>query len=1543
MPNPINNRSQLLGFPRSYAFVIGINHYPKINKDLKSAVNDAREIARVLKYQQGFDHVELFLGVDPAAPATELTADLAGIHLQLDANGDTLRDLLQRIQDPALEPHITPQDCIVFYYAGHGKPGEFGEGPAGYLLPSDARPEKAMLENSSLLAMETVFETLKILDCHHTLLILDCCFAGKFRHVVENTRDAGWVTNMPLYEERFSRFKRERAWQVLVSAGPHQTAADWIGIRSELDEQRHSPFAEALIEALEGKAELKTPGRNLGDGVLTSQELFLYLWDKIERVTNDGNFGAEIQYPDLFPMGNHQGGQFIFFDPHNKLNFAQRVLRNPYKGLSPFETTDFDLFFGRRAAVRELLNKLRQTPILVVTAPSGSGKSSLVKAGLLPALRAWKNDNGQQEWEQAELLVLCPGAQAWTGAVATHLAADGTSLGTYYTGLEALLPNLDPTKKQVLLIDQYEAFFNDCSKATERLPFENKLTALLQQADQQNLKIIITLRSDFEWQLEESDFGQTFWTADNLGTFLYRVPPIGMAELREALVNPALAELYDFETEKLVNTILAEVNNAPGALPVLSFMMSRFYEVTSEDTRIFTEAAYKKLGGINGALSQYADNIYEELGTISPTHQLVMRKLILRMIQVNEGDFGRRRVYVRPAVAFQEDKHRDFINEFDYPGQQNAIVEEVLHLLEKKQLIIGGHDKIGAYYEPLHDALIQYWKTAKQWIADFGPETLRLQRQLWEAVVDSSQPQAAPVFSYGATAADGFEVDERLTANFSKRWDANPRLMQLIEQVSNSAKTYVLAHKDEIIARALAHIAPEDHDLFTTFWNDCHHKGELPDLNSLILSGYSEQLLAIYLEKGQHWLNQAEANFVRESWRKRIEDILDLKRQRDEAIQAKKEAQGAACTAKARQFYSTNPTLALNLAMAAHRYAPNEESLAALHDILSEKGSIFYRQTLRGHTDTIYNVAVAPDGQSFLTGSKDNTAKLWDQTGAEIRHIDGHTAPVFGVAFAPDGQSFLTGSSDNTAKLWNLPGQLLLTLQGHTDAIFSVAVAPDGQSFLTGSGDHSAKWWDSKGKEIRQLTGHTRRVSSVDFAPDGQSFLTGSDDKTAILWDTQGKEIHRLEGHAGPVFSVAFAPDGQTLATASTDGTVKLWTLKGENNLSIPAHKGPVYSVVFAPDGQSLLSGGVDKVAKLWNLQGEELLCLQGHTEHVSGLAFSPDGQSILTGSADHTARLWNREALLIRNLTESAPAIADVAFAPDGQTVLVGGADKTARLVTLTGTERLCLQGHQDNLSAVAFTPDGKTLLTGSDDKTAKAWTLQGKEIFTLAGHNGPIFSVACSADEQFILTGSEDKTAKLWTLKGKEILTLKGHKEAVFSVAFAPDGKTLLTGSRDKTAKLWDLKGKKIRELKGHSGSVYSVAFAPDGQSLLTGSRDKTARLWDLQRNVVRELQGHTAAVYRVAFSPDGQYLLTGSDDKKAKLWNLHGETLVTFQGHTKRVTSVVFAPDGLSLLTGSLDGSVKCWHNFFARWEKGVVWEYLEKLTATELAQHRIDWDY
>ncbi len=860
---PVNNRFDLLGKRRSYAFVIGINAYPEINRDLSSAVYDAKEVARTFRNEQGFDHVELFLAPKQEDDADALAQDLDGIQYHDKADAATLRDLLARIQDPAQEPKIDSNDCIVFYYAGHGKPGKFDEGPAGYLLPSDALPEAAMLSKESLIPMEDVYDTLKELDCHHTLLILDCCFAGKFRFVGQG-RSSEWDTDdLPLYHKRFNRFVNGKAWQVLVSAGPHQPAADWVGVRFD-DGQIHSPFAEALIKALRGEAQVdyREEGRRLGDGVLTSGELKNYLWDVVERLTNEGEDDMDIQYPDLFPMGQHKGGQFIFFDPEVALKFADFKQRNPYKGLQTYGLGDADIFFGRKTVIRDLVPRIREHPTLVITGPSASGKSSLVKAGLFPGL-CQKNES----WQAEELLILRPGAKPWSGPAATD---EETGDFLHDTGLQEVQAKLDPEKGQVLLLDQFEELYTEGASTEERDRFEQEMIQLLSKAKEQQLRIVITLRSDYEWQLQESVFGQAFWKQDQLYTFLYRLPAMNIDELREALVKPALAELYDFETDYLITTILDEIGHAPGALPLLNFTMSRLYQITNEELRVFTHQDYHDLGGVNGALSQYADEVYQSL---SVAQQEVMQKLLLRMVKLVDGGYGRRRVYVQPGPYFTHNRRRSFVNEFDYPDHQDQLVADVLDLLAEKQLIIGGRDIIGSYFEPVHDSLIQHWKLARQWIKDFGSEYLTLQRQLWEAVLDST-----------AKSEQEEKKQKDSLVQFSKLWDSNPKLVQVIEHVAQAAKPVLLQKKDEVLAEAIVDMPLEEVGAFSEFWKECTEAEDIPDLNTLVLSGYSDDLLDIMLLHGPHWLNEAEVSFIKQSWSRRIQSILELKAQQERVV-----------------------------------------------------------------------------------------------------------------------------------------------------------------------------------------------------------------------------------------------------------------------------------------------------------------------------------------------------------------------------------------------------------------------------------------------------------------------------------------------------------------------------------------------------------------------------------------------------------------------------------------------------------------------------------
>jgi WD40 repeat protein len=584
------------------------------------------------------------------------------------------------------------------------------------------------------------------------------------------------------------------------------------------------------------------------------------------------------------------------------------------------------------------------------------------------------------------------------------------------------------------------------------------------------------------------------------------------------------------------------------------------------------------------------------------------------------------------------------------------------------------------------------------------------------------------------------------------------------------------------------------------------------------------------------------------------------------------------------------------------------------------------KQTLKGHTNAVYSVAWNPDGKRILTGSYDNTAKVWDaQTGQEVLALKGHTEAVSSVAWSPDGKRLVTGSWDKTALVWDAQkGQQVLILKGHTLGVNSVAWSPDGKRILTGSGDNTAKVWDVQtGQQILTLTGQTKAVWSVAWSPDGQRLLTGSLDNMATVWDAQtGQELLPLKGHTDTVSSVAWSPDGQRLLTGSGDNTAKVWDAQtGQERLSLKGHPSGVASVAWSADGQRILTGSGDRTAKVWDAQkGTELLSLKGHTGGVHGgvlsVAWSPDGQRILTGSGDNTAKLWaavdSPRALTLKGHT--GPVLSGT-WSPDGQRILTGCMDPTAKVVDAqTGQELLTLKGHTGIVLSGAWSPDGQRILTaGGFDQTARVWDAKkGTELLTLKGHTKGVLSVAWSPNGQRILTSGGDSTAKVWDAQtGQELLTLKGHTDALISVAWSPDGRRILTGSGDKTAKVWDAQtGQERLTLKGHTGAVISVAWSPDGQQILTGSGDKTAKVWDVQTGQeLLNLKGHMNVVNSVAWSPGGQRILTGSET--AKLWDAEkGTELFTLKGHSATVRSVAWSPDGQRLLTGSEDKTAKVW---------------------------------
>ncbi|OBQ32840.1 MAG: hypothetical protein AN485_20395, partial [Anabaena sp. MDT14b] len=410
-------------------------------------------------------------------------------------------------------------------------------------------------------------------------------------------------------------------------------------------------------------------------------------------------------------------------------------------------------------------------------------------------------------------------------------------------------------------------------------------------------------------------------------------------------------------------------------------------------------------------------------------------------------------------------------------------------------------------------------------------------------------------------------------------------------------------------------------------------------------------------------------------------------------------------------------------------------------------------RTLKGHSSSVYAIAVTPDGKTVISGSADDTIKIWDLgTGTEKFTLEGHSNSVNAIAVTPDGKTVISGSRDNTIKIWDLgTGQEKFTLEGHSDWVNAIAVTPDGKTVISGSYDKTIKIWDVEtGTEKFTLEGHSSSVKAIALTSDGKTVISGSSDNTIKIWDiTQQKTgffdfIHEripsrlkftLKGHSDSVKAIAVTPDGKTVISSLRGNIVKIWDLgTGTEKFTLGGHPYPVCDwgnvIAVTPDGKTLIFDssedsvdGYSNPIRIWDLgTGTEKFVLGGHSFSVYAIAVTPDGKTVISGSSDNTIKIWDlgtgTEKFTLEGHSSSVKAIA---VTPDGKTVISGSYDKTIKIWDVeTGTEKFTLTGHSNSVNAIALTPDGKTVISGSDDNTIKIWDLgTGTEKFTLTGHS--------------------------------------------------------------------------------------------------------------------------------------------------------------------------------------------------------------------------------
>ncbi|MBD2544872.1 WD40 domain-containing protein [Planktothricoides raciborskii] len=573
---------------------------------------------------------------------------------------------------------------------------------------------------------------------------------------------------------------------------------------------------------------------------------------------------------------------------------------------------------------------------------------------------------------------------------------------------------------------------------------------------------------------------------------------------------------------------------------------------------------------------------------------------------------------------------------------------------------------------------------------------------------------------------------------------------------------------------------------------------------------------------------------------------------------------------------------------------------------------------LQSHRDSVVTVSFSPKGDILVSGSIDNTVKIWHREGTILRTIFAHDQPITRVAVSPDGQLIASASVDKTVKLWNREGETVALMRGHTQGVTGVSFSPTGDLIATSSQDATIKLWQLDGTLVRTLNGHDQAVTSVTFSPSGRILASTSADNTIKLWSDRGTLWKTLRGHTEAVTSVSFSPDGQLLASASGDKTVKLWQADGTLWKTLSGHRDRVWGVSFSPDGKILASAGADNTVILWKSDGTKIRELGGHRGVVRSVSFSPDTQILASASSDNTIKLWKTFASgeLPALKSHNQPVLA-VSYSPDGQILASASEDKTVRLWSVSDRREIHqLIGHQQAVWDVSFSPDNKLIATASGDRTVRLWQIGDKSNQKIIGkligeHGARVLSVSFSPNGKTIASASEDGLIQFWDLNGKKLQSIEGHSLAINRISFSPKGDRFATASSDRTVKIWQGDGTLQTTLYGHKGEVWNVTFSPTGDRLATASSDNTIKLWDTEGNLLKTLEGHLGSVYWVSFSRDGQLIASASKDQTVKLWDAEGNLLTTLEGHTAAVLSLTFSADSQAIASASQDNRVILWN--------------------------------